>query len=85
MKILIGRTITNNLGHFKKHKRLLQKKYIIQKQHCLKEQYYKMSLHGYEWTKKKHLATVFYGEQHLHREIQSTTMQYENYYKIVRL
>lgn len=85
MKLLIGRTFTNNLGHLKKHKRLLQKKYVIQRDHSTKTQYYRMSLYGYEWTNKKHLATVFYGEEHLRREIQSTMMQYENYYKVVKL
>jgi hypothetical protein len=85
MKLLIGRTITNNIGNISNFKRRWSPKYVVKRTHCFKEQYYVMDLYGYKWTYHRDKATVFRCTQSLDTELKCTRMMYEAHFEVVRI
>jgi hypothetical protein len=85
MKLLLGRTITNNIGNVYNFTRRWSPKYVVKRTHCFKEQYYVMDLYGYKWTSDKEKATVFRSTQSVDTELKCTRMMYESYFEVVKL
>ena len=61
------------------------KRYVITRKGLRSRQYYCMQLDGYRWTITPANATVFCGREAVHREIESTWLQYESRYDITPL
>jgi hypothetical protein len=85
MKLLIGRTITNNISSISNFGKRWAPKYVVKRTHCFREQYYVMDLYGYKWTPKKEKATVFRSTQSLDTELKCTRMMYEAHFEVVRI
>jgi hypothetical protein len=85
MKLLLGRTITNNIDNVYNFTRRWSPKYVVKRTNCLHKQYYVQDIYGYKWTKDITKATVFRGLDRVESEIKSTQMMYESYFEVVKL